>query len=330
MFGIHDRNFTRPAIWIMVRWIVTLVVLIAVILMIRCRWTNLEPIGPDLLTSGRVVFSTDRDSSHGHDDGNFEIYAIDLGANDLLRLTNNPYNDVDATWAPDGSRIAFSSDRSGDYEIYAMQADGSNVERLTSDPADDLSPSWSSDGTLIAFNSDRGGNRDVYVMNSDGSGVSRLTHDPGDDLAPSISPDGSLIAFESDRTGNFEIFVMKADGSDVERLTDNRMWDRRPTWSKDGGRIVFETNRRHSEGPLTEEANLELYEMNADGTGVARLTFNPTADTYPSWSPDGTGIVFVRGFRRVYAMNSDGSGVTRLTDGSGWVLAPSWTTQTEK
>src|SRR6185503_13314557 len=73
------------------------------------------------------------------------------------------------------------------------------------------------------------------------------------------------------------------------------------------GRIAFTSNR---------DGNDEIYVMNADGTGVVRLTNDPAIDQQPAWSPDGSRIAFVsnRGGKfDTYLMNADGTGVTRLT-----------------
>ena len=91
-----------------------------------------------------------------------------------------------------------------------------------------------------------------------------------------------------------------------------------PTAARNGP-IVFSSDR---------DGNREIYAMNADGSGVTRLTNNSSYDRIPSWSPDGRRIAFTSnrsGNSEIYAMNADGSGVTRLTnnsDFSGW--SSSW------
>ena len=84
------------------------------------------------------------------------------------------------------------------------------------------------------------------------------------------------------------------------------------------GRIAFE-----SDG----DGNAEIYAMNADGSGVERLTSNSALDDGPSWSPDGRRIAFFSErdeSRSIYAMNAAGSGVTRLTHNSFPDSSPSW------
>jgi Tol biopolymer transport system component len=88
-------------------------------------------------------------------------------------LTNNPANDFNPAWSPDGTKIAFASEPNRrDTEIFVMNADGSGQTNLTNNPAQDGSPDWSPDGTKIAFTSNRrsGVTYDIVVMNADGSG----------------------------------------------------------------------------------------------------------------------------------------------------------------
>jgi Tol biopolymer transport system component len=93
----------------------------------------------------------------------------------VTRLTTAPGADTEPAWSPDGSRIAFASQRDGNFEIYVMRSDGSNPARITNHVADDRSPAWSWDGTQIAFVSTREGPARSYVMQVDGTGVVRAS-----------------------------------------------------------------------------------------------------------------------------------------------------------
>src|SRR6266516_2940592 len=229
-----------------------------------------------------------------------DIYVIKSNGTGLTQLTTDPAYDASPTWSPDGSKIAFMSLRDGNGEIYVMNADGSSQERLTSDTAWDQSPAWSPDGSKIAFVSNRDGITAIYVMNPDGTGPVRLT-DPGDGVTPDWSPDGRRIAFSSYREGHYEIYVMNADGTGLTPLTNNpsnpdsrlQIQAIGPDWSPDGTKIAF------SQGICDRPygCHYDVYVMNADGSGVTRLTAGP--DHYsagPRWSPDGRRIAFTAGY----------------------------------
>jgi Tol biopolymer transport system component len=223
------------------------------------------------------------------------VYVMDADGANLQRLTNTPSSfqgeDFQATWAPDGSWLAFTSTRSegphdpdnpssnasDDREIYRMNADGTNEQQLTDTPSvsSDEQPSISPDGTKIAFASSQhysqfgdpdGDQLDIYVMNADGTGEpTRLTFDSGtknptpnllsESQDPAWSPDGTRIAYESTRSGNSEIWVMNSDGTgEPVNVSQHESWDSDPAWSPDGTQITFMSRRDGQEDIWTVDA----------------------------------------------------------------------------
>jgi dipeptidyl aminopeptidase/acylaminoacyl peptidase len=121
------------------------------------------------------------------------------------RLTNNSASDYSPAWSPNGTKIAFQSDRDGDAEIYVMDTDGSNQTRLTNNSyhGGGYEPTWSPDSRKIAFDSCPNGYYEIYVMNADGSGQTALTSDGSVDKAVPdwYGPAVSSITPKSGRRG---------------------------------------------------------------------------------------------------------------------------------
>jgi Tol biopolymer transport system component len=175
-------------------------------------------------------------------------------------------------------------------------------------------PAWSPDGRKLAFVSERDGNAEIYVMNADGSEQENLTRQPASDSHPSWSPDGRKLAFVSRRDGNSEIYVMNADGSGLRNLTRTPSADRDPAWSPDGRAIAFVQECMPRPGdPRWRCGATYLYVVNADGSGLRRLTTGRGHSSNPSWSADGKTIRY--GGYLVYA---DGSGSKKLHEARIW------------
>jgi Tol biopolymer transport system component len=229
---------------------------------------NLQPeMSPDRRW---VVFESDRT-------GHVNIYKMPLEGGEPVNLTGTPSRDGWPRWSPDGRRIAFHSDRDGHAQIYVMNPDGRGVTRLTDHPEDDLFPEWSPDGARLSFR--RG--MDVWVVNSDGTGARQLTSTSGRDQMANWSPDGTRLAFFSERDGYCAIYIMNSDGSDPVNLTpkddgdvDDDWCSAAPSWLPDG-RILFTSSRPETGG------DWEIFIMNGDGSGLARLTHVPGND----WGP---------------------------------------------
>lgn len=156
-----------------------------------------------------------------------DIYKMAYSGDLINKMTNGPNGamNVEPAASPDGSKIAFSSDRSGKTMIFTMNNDGGNVVRLTHAGQFNSSPSWSPDGKKLAFAGFESNHFDIFVMNIDGTGMVRLTKankpngHPANNEDPSFSPDGRFVMYTSDRSGQNQIYISTVDGSEERRVT---------------------------------------------------------------------------------------------------------------
>jgi tol-pal system beta propeller repeat protein TolB len=253
---------------------------------------------------------------HSNREGGYQIYVMESDGTDIRKLTDFPPPNSEPTWAPDGSRIAFTSgkDDISNFTLYTIAADGTNPRRLLEPvKGDNWYPTWSPQGDKIAFQSNRDGNFEIYIVEVKTGEVTRLTNNQATDSMPNWSPDGEKIVFVSDAKGDAEIHVMNADGTNRMRLTQSPGQDTQPAWSCDGNRIVFMSGR---------DGNGEIYVMNADGSDQTRLTSTEFQSEWsPQWAHNDEKILFSapydEGNWEIYMMDADGSNVIRLTEEKG-------------
>ena len=130
------------------------------------------------------------------------------------------------------------------------------------------------------------------------------------------------IAFQSNRDGNDEIYVMDADGSNQTNLTNsNDLYEGSPSWSPDGTKIVFRSAGRGYFGGAGQ--NGDIFVMDANGSNQTNLTNGVGSYHSPSWSPDGSKIVFSKS-SEIWVMGSDGSNQIQISPNGGTAGSPSW------
>jgi Tol biopolymer transport system component len=192
----------------------------------------------------------------------YDIFSVKKDGSDLVRLTDNPGYDAEATvCAVDGSIISTST-RDGDLELYRMDSDGKNVKRLTSTPGYDGGAFFSADCKQIIW---------------------RASRPTGDALADYQR----LLAQDLVRPSRLELYIANADGSDPRQITYLNSAAFAPYLHPNGKRILFSSNFAD---PLGREFN--IWAIDTDGTNLEQITYTDGFDGFPMFSPDGTKLAF--------------------------------------
>jgi len=270
----------------------------------------------------------------------------------VRQLTNGGEN-AEAYFSRDGRRLIFQSTRDGRTcdQQYTMWVDGTHVRRVSGGRGKTTCGYFMDGDRRIMFASSQALERecpprpdpskgyvwrldpfDLYTARADGSGLRRLTHFGVYTAEGVISPDGKRIVFTSLKDGDLDIYVMNVDGSQLKRLTNEPGYDGGPWWSPDGQRIVYRANHPHTPAELATYKELlgqrlvrpnkmDLWIMNADGSGKRRITHLGAASFGPSWTADGKKIIFSSNHHTdpklgnfdLFLVNPDGSGLEQVT-----------------
>lgn len=211
--------------------------------------------------------------------GQDDIWAVNVGARNPIRLTNDASDERSPAWSPPDSgtmRLAYASNKDGNWEIYVYDLDTEETIRMTYDLSYQDSPKWSSDGLWLVYESYQGNNLDIYAMPVNGSEPPiRITDNPSPDYAPAWSPDGRRIAFVSLRAGNQDIFVVDLDTLDVINVTNTPTRNENyPTWSSDGRELAFSARELGREVIFVK--SIDSPTAVAEAIGYGRM---------PTWSP---------------------------------------------
>jgi Tol biopolymer transport system component len=177
---------------------------------------------------------------------------------------------------------------------------------------------------------------DIFASGLDGSNLRQLTTTDGYDAEATISPQGDRIVFTSARDGDLELYSMALDGSDVVRLTDRIGYDGGAFFSPDGSKIIWRAHYPEEgaeaddylallEQGLLRPGELDIWVMNADGTGKRQVTDIGGASFAPFWHPSGDKILFSSNYEDpegrefdIYMIGLDGTGLTRITHSEGF------------
>lgn len=214
-----------------------------------------------------------------------DIWTMHADGSDQRQLTSTRrISEIEPTWSPDGSQIAYAIDPTyygvSEAGIWVINSNGRNPRRLTHVGSD---PAWSPDGATIAFAADN----NIFTVPAAGGSTTNLTHNPDHNQAPSWSPDGSQIVFtRSNPAPQTDLWIMNANGSHPHPLTNTRsLNESAPAWSPDGNWVAYSSTNTYAQGL----ANNQLYLIHPNGTNRHAITHShgqyPIWNQEPSWQP---------------------------------------------
>jgi len=286
------------------------------------------------LSGGATEFRPAPDEKHAVLVLHGQLFLVPLPTGGkAVRLTHDVGFDHGVSWAPDGKKIVFASDRSGHEDLYILESDDADQKELakatkfkatplTKSPEAESAASFSPDGKRVAFI--RAGQ--LWTLKPDGTDAKPLVSDV-QVFDYEWSPDGKWVVYARiDGSYSSELYIVPADGKEKPRnVTRYATFNGDVTWSNTGQKLAFVSRRRGS----TSMHVLSLQRPAAPGATASDIDWDdihlrvtrPTAQSADEGtiSPDGTKVAFRSGEQGggdLWVAGAEGREVQRLTTGN--------------
>jgi TolB protein len=260
-------------------------------------------------TSGLKGFFAGKLAFLSNKTGKTEIYTSDLFFGDALRWTSEGKQILGPRWAPDGSKIIFTSYRTSFPDIYMLEMNNRRISLLASFKGTNSGGRFSPDGSRIAMVLSGEGNPEVYVGNAQGRQIRRLTKNQSIEASPTWSPDGSRLIVVSDAAGGPQLYVMPAGGGALSRLATNiSKYCAEPDWSlADPNKVVFTAG-------VGRGYQVAVFDLASKVSKIVSKA--PTDAIEPMWLADGRHVICT--FRAantssLYLLDTESGKATRIS-----------------
>jgi TolB protein len=247
----------------------------------------------------------------GSQNGNKEIYLLDLDGYGVTPVTRNGAINLSPAWSPGGGSIAWTSYKKANPDLYVKDLGTGRTRVVSNVRGVNTSPAFSPDGSRIALARSEGGDADIFEVNArTGELVRQVTRGGGIDVSPVYLPDGSGMLFASERGGGSQIYLQR--GSDVKRVSFVGDFNIDPVVSPDGTQVAWVGRA---------QGGFDIFVADIDGTGAIRITQDTGDNEDPTWSPDGRYLVFSStrtGRSELWISTADGRHQKQITRTGGW------------
>jgi TolB protein len=221
-----------------------------------------------------------------------------------------------------GSRIYYVSKRGGSDEIWTMDWDGNNQKQLTRLRSLSIAPSVSPDGSRLAFTSFAKGTPRIMMIDTlSGRSLSFYNQEASLNLNVTFTPDGKNIYYSSTASGIAQIYYAGVDGQGFRRVSFRDALEVEPKVNPKNPNLLL---------VVMGQSHQQIYQMNADGSNVQRVTNGEGEASNPSWNPDGQHFAFswTRGYAtgdfNVFVMDFGTHEYVQLTHSEGKNENPVW------
>lgn len=245
----------------------------------------------------------------GERTGKSEVYTSDLFFGELVKWTSDGRQVMGPRWAPDGSKIVYTSYRTSFPDIYQIEFASRRISLLASFKGTNSGGRYNADGTRLAMVLSGEGNPEVYVGNASARQLRRLTNNNSVEASPTFSPDGSRVLYVSDSAGGPQLYTIPVNGGTPSRLATNiSKYCAEPDWSAaDPSKIVFTVG-------VGRGFQTAIFDTKA---GVSKIVSKaPTDSIEPVWLADGRHVLCTfraANTKSLYILDTESGKATRIS-----------------
>lgn len=243
--------------------------------------------GEPVERSGRIAFVANAE-------GNWDLFALDEKAGNVVEATSTVYDEVEPCWSRDRRRSVYSTS-DGRLEIMDFRTKERCAVSIGGKRGRNTSASFSPDSRELVYvhlKPEEADDSELAVFDLEANTHTPFLDQFGPQLFPDWSPDGKQIVYTSAHCGMEcgrviqELWIAEVNGRSARQLLMTNSHCTHPIWSRDGKRIAFSSDMN---------GNFDIWVVTVEDGHLEQITSDPHLDTSPAWSPDGRKMAFISG-----------------------------------